>query len=44
MTIDDLHGYTPKAHTDDAYSKSAKDSIPAHVLRKIAEEMGYVTP
>ena len=26
------------------YSKSAKDSIPAHVLRKIAEEMGYVTP
>ena len=26
------------------YSKVAKDSIPAHVLRKIAEEMGYVTP
>ncbi len=26
------------------YSKSAKDSIPAYVLRKIAEEMGYVTP
>ena len=25
------------------YSKSAKDTIPAHVLRKIAEEMGDAT-
>ena len=23
------------------YSKSAQENIPAHVLRKIAEEMGY---
>ena len=25
------------------YAKSARESIPAHVLRKIAEEMGYAT-
>jgi mRNA-degrading endonuclease RelE of RelBE toxin-antitoxin system len=25
------------------YAKSAKDNIPAHVLRKIAEEMGHAT-
>jgi hypothetical protein len=25
------------------YAKSARDNIPAHVLRKIAEEMGHVT-
>ena len=25
------------------YSKGARDSIPAHVLRKIAEEMGHAT-
>jgi mRNA-degrading endonuclease RelE of RelBE toxin-antitoxin system len=26
------------------YSKSARENIPAHVLRKIAEEMGHATP
>jgi len=25
------------------YAKSARDNIPAHVLRKIAEEMGHAT-
>ena len=25
------------------YSKGARDNIPAHVLRKIAEEMGHAT-
>jgi hypothetical protein len=25
------------------YPKSARDSIPAHVLKQIAEEMGHVT-
>lgn len=25
------------------YSKSARDNIPAHVLRQIAEEMGHAT-
>ena len=26
------------------YSKSAQENIPAHVLRKIAEEMGHAPP
>jgi hypothetical protein len=25
------------------YSKSARDNIPAHVLKQIVEEMGYAT-
>lgn len=25
------------------YAKSAKDNIPAHILKQIAEEMGYAT-
>lgn len=26
------------------YSKSARDNIPAHLLRQIAEELGHATP